>query len=104
MASTTEPRRASGTFRSTNALLEIRTVGFKPKKVTLFNKTSLASLEWTDQLPDAYGIKQVAAGTTTLEAAAGVTPLAGENPGFSVGAMVDLNDTTTEDVIWEAFG
>jgi hypothetical protein len=109
MASTVGPRYVTGTVRATNADLAIRKIGFTPKKVRVFNKTSLALMEWNAEM-DAAGLeweKTVAAGTRTLQVTNGVTLLAGTSalpPGFQIGAAADINDTTTEDLIYEAWG
>jgi len=96
-----------GQVTATGAALPVRAVGFKPEKVILFNKTTLAMVVWNKMLADDEGIKTVAAGTVTLEASAGITPLAGSptlgGPGFSIGAMADVNDTATELIMWEAW-
>jgi hypothetical protein len=96
-----------GQVTATGAALEVRSVGFKPEKVILFNKTSLARLEWNKVLADAEGIKQVAAGTTTNPTSDGITPLSGSptlgGPGFQIGALADINDTAGELIVWEAW-
>lgn len=102
MSSSTGARFMEGTIVATNAALEIRTPGFTPRKVKVTNATSLASVEWTQSMANASAWKQVAAGTRTLETSDGITPLTGVNPGFQIGAMADINDTTTELLYWEA--
>ena len=96
-----------GQVTATGAALEVRSVGFKPEKVILFNKTNQVQLVWNKMLADAEGIKTTAAGAVSLEAADGITPLNGSPtdgpPGFSIGALADVNDTTTEQLIWEAW-
>jgi hypothetical protein len=107
MGSTVGTRYASGSVVATGAVINIRVVDFKPRSVVIKNRTSLCQVQWNETMADAYGWKQVAAGTRTLEAAAGVTPLdatSTEPPGFSLGAMADVNDTTTEILEWEARG
>lgn len=110
MGSTVGPRYVTGVAVANDGDLAIRKVGFQPKRIRVFNKTSLATLEWNDQL-DAAGaewIKQVSAGTRTLDTGGeGITLLAGDSsnpPGFQIGNAVDINDTTTELLVWEAWG
>jgi hypothetical protein len=109
MGSTVGPRYITGTIIATNAALDIRKVGFQPRKIKVFNKTTIAMMEWNDQM-DAAGLeweKTVSAGTRTLEVTNGITLLAGDSsnpPGFSIGAAADINDTTTEILVWEAWG
>lgn len=109
MGSTVGPRYVTGQVRATNADLAIRKVGFQPRKIRMFNKTSLAVLDWNESMASdgTEFEKTVAAGTRTLETSDGITLLAGtdtEPPGFQLGAAADLNDTTTEDLIYEAWG
>lgn len=103
MASKTGALYATNKIPATNALLEVRTVEFKPRKVVVTNLTSLARLEWNDAMDDDSGFKTVAAGTRTLVSAAAITPLDGPNPGFSVGALADVNDDATETLLWECW-
>lgn len=104
MASTVGERYANGKIRATNADLTLSTPGFTPKRVVVRNTTTLAMIEWNDVMTDAYAWKTVSAGTRTLETAKGITPTTGVNPGFTIGDMADMNDTTTEDMEWEAWG
>jgi len=92
-------RFRTGAITSTNAALTVETVGFRPKSVKLFNVTSLATLEHQDTMDADSGFKRVAAGTLTLEASNGIT-LTGT--GFTIGALADVNDTTTEVLHWQA--
>lgn len=109
MGSTVGPRYVTGVAQALNADLDIRKIGFVPKKLRIFNKTSLAVLDWNDQLA-ADGtefVKTIAAGTRTLETTNGITTLAGDStnpPGFRLGAAADLNDTLTEFLVYEAWG
>lgn len=107
MSSTVGARYATGKVIATGALLSVRVVDFKPKKVVLKNETSLAMLAWHEGMDDGAGWKTVEAGTRTLEATTGITPLdatSTEPPGFSVGAEADINDAAGEVVQWEAWG
>lgn len=107
MGSTVGARYSTGTIVATNADLAIRTVDFKPKRVVVKNRTSLCELQWNETMDDAAGWKQVEAGTRTLVSADGITPLdatSTEPPGFQIGALADVNDTTTEVLEWECWG
>ena len=50
MGSTVGDRYVTGTAKATNADLDIRKVGFEPKRVKVYNKTNLALLEWNQEL------------------------------------------------------
>lgn len=103
MSSKTGALYASNKIVATNAVLAVRTVEFKPRKVVITNLTSLCRLEWNAFMDDDSGLKQVAAGTRSLEASDGITALDGPNPGFQVGTLADVNDTTTEELLWECW-
>lgn len=93
------------TVTANNSTLTIP-LGFQPKKVVITNATSLARIEWDKSLLNGYAWKQVAAGTRTLLTSGGPTPTAWSGttpPGFSIGAVTDINDTTTEVLHIEAW-
>ena len=62
-------------------------------------------LEWTDDMPDAKGMKTIAAGTTAEIATLGITPYAGtvgaNSLGFIIGADTDIN-VSAETLMWVA--
>jgi hypothetical protein len=93
-------RFRSGRILATNATINVDSVGFQPSRVELFNEDALTSLEWQASMPDASGKKTVSAGTITFPTAAGITP---RDSGFSIGALADINDTTTEWIHWSAW-
>jgi hypothetical protein len=97
MASGTS-RVVRGSFVGTGALLNVRTVGFRPRTVRLWNIDGLAKAHWQDGLPDAAAWKVITAGTQSYITSNGVTPLSN---GFSLGADADLN-VSGEVVHWEA--
>jgi len=106
MASSVGSRYWVETRKATNAAMTIRSVGFKPRKVKVFNLTNAASLEWNSGMAAAAGFKTVTAGTQTYETSDGITAVVADsngNPGFTLGAMADVNDTTTEDLVLEAW-
>jgi len=80
-------RTRCGSFYGTAANIDIRTVGFRPRKVELYNVDGLATLIWTESMADAAGVKRVTAGTMSI-ATAGVTPLSN---GFRLGTDGDMN-------------
>lgn len=91
-------RVVHGTFRGTGAQLDVRTVGFRPTRVSLLNVTGLVLGWWQEEMADASVVKQITAGTISFPTANGVTPL---SDGFRLGADADLN-VAAEVVHWEA--
>ncbi len=92
-------RVMTGSFTGTGAIVNVKTVGFKPKRVELFNLTGLAKGMWQEGMADDSVMKQVTAGTISAPTTDGVTPLA---DGFALGADADLN-VAAEQVFWTAF-
>ncbi len=101
MSSSVGLRYTNGIAIAKNAILTVDYVGFRPRRVVLRNITNNVMLEWVDTLADAAGFKTVADGTRTSVSADGITPIA---TGFTVGALADINDTTTELLHFEAWG
>ena len=62
-------RMASGNFTVTDASLVTITLGYRPRMVVLTEETVPARYVWTDSLasPTTTILKEVAAGTTTLD-------------------------------------
>lgn len=81
-------RWVSGSFTGTGSSLQVKTVGFKPKQIKIFNKDGLAMAEWFQPMDEDTMWKQVTAGTLSHVSSAGLTPLA---DGFQLGADADLN-------------
>lgn len=81
-------RRITGAVTGTGALIAVTTVGFRPRRVRILNVTGLANGEWINTMADDSVVKQITAGTMTLETSDGIIPLAN---GFSIGADTDLN-------------
>jgi len=79
-------------------------VGFVPSKFTITNRTSLATIEWNENLPAGNYYKTVAAGTRTLVTSGGPTLIDGSDKsanlnksfGINLPALADINDTDTE--------
>lgn len=89
---------AYGASLGTGANLDVRTVGFRPRSVEIINVSSADQLKWIDGMADGAGLKTVAAGTSTILATLGVTPL---SDGFRLGTDADLN-VDGETVRWVA--
>jgi len=87
-----------GAFEGTGADLDVKTVGFRPKHVTLLNVTGLVRAEWNESMADDTAVKTVTDGTISVISSNGITPLAN---GFSVGADTDIN-VSAEVVHFEA--
>ncbi len=90
-------RYQCGVVRGTGASLDVKTVGFRPAKVHLYNLGTNISLNWCMSMPDASGLKALAAGTRTFVTTAAITPLAN---GFNVGTD---STNTAADLLWEAW-
>lgn len=90
-------RQQFGAVIGTGALLEVRTVNFRPRKVRIFNATAEEG-EWQEGMADDSMFLRVAAGTLTLETSDGIIPL---SDGFSIGANANLNGAD-ELLHWEA--
>jgi hypothetical protein len=93
-------RVMAGSFIGTGALLNVDTVGFRPKMVQLFNATGLTQAVWTKTMADDSAFKQINHGTVqnAFITSDGIIPRAN---GFSVGTDADLN-TAAEVVHWVA--
>lgn len=81
-------RRVTGAVEGTGALINVRTVGFRPRRVTLLNVDGLVTAEWQDTMADDSMIKRVTAGTMTAPTSDGIIPL---SDGFSIGVDADVN-------------
>ncbi len=93
-------RKVTGAFIGTgSADVDVRTVGFRPSEVRLYNETAVATAYWQDTMADGEMFKRVTAGDGTLVTSTGITPL---SDGFRVGQDADLN-TAAEKVHWVAY-
>lgn len=81
------PRVFRGSFIGTGASLDIRVVGFRPGKLTIFNTAGEVKAEWINEMPDASMMIDDGAGVDFVSVD-GITPL---SDGFTVGANADLN-------------
>jgi len=91
----------TGAFTGTGAALNVDTVGFKPGKVELLNRTGLVSAHWTTEMGDGAAFKNINHDTAqnAFVTTGGITARAS---GFSVGTDADLN-TAAELVYWVAY-
>lgn len=92
----------SGSFIGTGSAKEVRTVGFRPRSVKLWNVSGNCQAVWFEGMADASMQKTVDSGSGTTDislvaSANGITPLSN---GFSLGADTDLN-VATEIVYYE---
>jgi hypothetical protein len=87
----------NGAITGTGANLDVRTVGFRPRRVELINLTGLVTAEWVDTMADGTGIKRVTAGDMTAMTV-GITPL---SDGFRIGTDADVNGAG-EQIHWVA--
>lgn len=83
----------------TGVVKEVHTVGFRPKRVEVFNVGGLAKADWHSDMADDSMVLQITAGTMTLETSDGIIPL---SDGFSIGANGDLN-VDDELIHWTAY-
>lgn len=81
-------RVVTGAVNGTGADIDVRTVGFRPRRVELENVTGLVTASWSDHMADESMVKRVTAGTMTFPTTLGVTPL---SDGFTIGADTDVN-------------
>jgi hypothetical protein len=89
----------SGAVKGTGANLDVTSVGFRPRRVELFNNDGLVTAVWTDSMAEGRGHKRITAGTmSVIGVGLGVTPLAN---GFRIGADTDVN-VSGEVIHWAA--
>lgn len=70
----TQQNRAVGSFKDTGTVKKsVVKLGFLPRHVKLIDATNRISYEWYEGMAADSAIKQVAAGTTTLETSNGIT-------------------------------
>lgn len=99
---------ACGQIQATNAEILLRTVGFLPDAFRLTNLTNSVRVEWNKALPVGTNLKTAAAGDLTVITSAVepyvLTAPETSNPGMKIPILADVNDTTTEMLLWEAWG
>lgn len=78
----------TGVVTGTGSALNVTKLGFRPRSVKLYNIDGLCTLYWQNNMPDAYGFKEITDGTKSYISANGITPLVN---GFTIGADADIN-------------
>lgn len=95
-------RTKNGAIKGTGAAINVRTVGFRPSVVDLFNSGGNCIAHWQSSMANASMQKVVDSGTGTtdisLVTTGGITPLA---DGFTIGTDTDLN-VSGELIHWKA--
>ena len=88
-----------GAVIGTGSDIDVELPGRKARVVEIINVDSGDQLRWTDTMPDAYGLKTIAAGTSSYLTTKGITPIA---KGFTIGADTDVNvaTETIHYVVW----
>ena len=107
MGSTTGDRYDASRQVANNGNLDIRSLGFGPKRLKIQNSVNDVMMEWNNSMDADSWFKTIADGTRTFETSGGPSALAGDStnpPGFRIPNTGDINDTTTEDLYWEAWG
>jgi len=80
---------AVGSFTGTGAILNIRTIDFRPRRVVLTNVSAdNAKGEWLEGMAADSAIKTITDGTISIITSGGITILSN---GFTLGADTDLN-------------
>lgn len=91
-----------GVFTGTGAEKDITVVGFRPRKVELYNASALATAFWNEAMPDASAIEVADAGANKADVlyitSQGITPLSN---GFRLGTDAKCNGSTNV-VYWTA--
>ena len=97
---------ATATVEGTAASINV-SCGFTPSAVRVDNIDGDCTLFWNDTMPDASGMKTIAAGTTAHVTTLGITPYTGAEAsagvGFTIGADTDIN-VSAETICWTAWG
>jgi len=87
---------ASGSFTGAGAAVEVDT-GFTPRYVRIFDKTNVIIWEKSEDMVAANCIKQVTAGTTTVETSSDIVM---DDNGFTVSATLAASSA---EIGWIAF-
>ena len=78
--------------------VDVTTVGFRPRRVELYNETGLATAIWLDTMADGEMLKTITAGTLSKVTTTGITPLSNW---FRIGQDADMN-VIAETIHWVA--
>jgi hypothetical protein len=87
--------------------MELRSLGFKPRKVVVHNLDNNYRAEWNEKMAAGEALVTSDAGARSVVTANGFTLLDGDStnpPGVQLGALANINDTTTENLLFEALG
>lgn len=108
MASTTGVLyRATALVADASEDLYVRSLGFRPTKIAVKNRSNNVKVEWGAGYPEGTNEKTDATGART-EITSGVTPVdadADGNPGVKIPAgLADINDADGEALVVEAWG
>lgn len=95
------PNGACGEVVGTGALITV-TLGFKPIRVRIMNRTQLAEGKWNHAMPQdsAFMTDDSGAGTTDISFVTSNAITSGNN-GFTIGTTAALN-TASDVIYWEA--
>jgi len=105
MSSTVGARYAAGQVQATGAILYVHNVGFKPRAFRITNLTNSCQVEGSEALPVGTNLFRVAAGDlSVITSAPEVHTDANGNSGLKIPILAHINDTTTEMLMWEAWG
>lgn len=107
MASTVGASYKAGQIQATNAELFVRSLGFTPVRIRVVNLDNQIRVEWNEGLAAGKNLKIIADGTLSVLASGGVEAAAADangNAGVKIPQLADINDTTTEWLLWEAWG
>jgi hypothetical protein len=93
-----------GSVVGTGAAINV-SIGFKPRKVVLFQLDTPAKIEWTEDMGAGKGVKTTGTPAFTALSSNGITLLSGTttySDGFTIGADTDIN-VDTETIYYVAF-
>lgn len=94
----------TGSVVGTGATINVE-IGFKPRKVVLFQEDTPAKIEWTDDMGAGHGMKTVGTPAFSALTTLGISHLSGTTTtkdGFKIGADTDVN-IATETIFYVAF-
>jgi hypothetical protein len=88
-----------GAITPAGTAYDVRTVGFRPKKVELINVDGLVYAQWNNTMPDDSAALRITDGTISYITSDGITPL---SDGFTIGANANVN-VDGEEIHWTAW-
>jgi hypothetical protein len=94
----------TGTITGTGAAMNFE-LGFTPVRVIVFNAGTAITLEWQDTMPEASGIKTLAAGTRSYVTTNGISRYAGVAGSAAKGFTLGTDSVNTAATLhYVAFG